>query len=45
MESCDYTAEEERDFIKLSWANDGQSEMTDKIIAWDHNRDLIYQHE
>ncbi len=44
-ESCIYTAEEERDFIKtylgptLTKAN-----MADKkLIAWDHNRDLIYQ--
>ena len=44
-ESCIYSAEEERDFLKnylgptLSRA--GLSDK--KIIAWDHNRDLIYQ--
>jgi glucosylceramidase len=44
-ESCNYTAEEERDFIKnflgptLQKAGLGSR----KIIAWDHNRDLIYQ--
>jgi len=43
-ESCIYTAEEERDFIKKHlgptlWNN----KMNDKkLIAWDHNRDLIY---
>jgi len=44
-ESCIYTAEEERDFIKnylgpALWKNGYQSK---KLIAWDHNRDLIYQ--
>ncbi len=44
-ESCNYSAEEERDFIKnylgptLQKAGMGDK----KIIAWDHNRDLIYQ--
>lgn len=44
-ESCIYTAEEERDFLKnylaptLKRAGLGDK----KIIAWDHNRDLIYQ--
>jgi len=44
-ESCIFTAEEERDFIKkflgptLQNAGLGQK----KLIAWDHNRDLIYQ--
>lgn len=44
-ESCIYTAEEERDFLKkylgptLQRAGLGDK----KIIAWDHNRDLIYQ--
>ena len=44
-ESCIYTAEEERDFIKnhlgptLAKAGMGDK----KLIAWDHNRDLIYQ--
>jgi glucosylceramidase len=44
-ESCMYTAEEERDFIKnflgpTLWKNHLQNK---KLIAWDHNRDLIYQ--
>jgi glucosylceramidase len=44
-ESCIYTAEEERDFLKnflgptMNRAGLGEK----KIIAWDHNRDLIYQ--
>lgn len=44
-ESCIYTAEAERDFIKnflgptLQKNNMGSK----KLIAWDHNRDLIYQ--
>ena len=44
-ESCIYSAEEERDFLKnhlgptLKRAGLGDK----KIIAWDHNRDLIYQ--
>jgi glucosylceramidase len=43
-ESCIYTADEERDFIKnhlgpVLWKND-LKEL--RLIAWDHNRDLIY---
>ena len=44
-ESCIYSAEEERDFLKnylgptLSRVGLGDK----KIIAWDHNRDLIFQ--
>ena len=43
-ESCNYTAEEERDFIKNNlgptlWKNGMKSK---KLIAWDHNRDLMY---
>lgn len=44
-ESCMYTAEEERDFIKnflgptLHSSNLGGM----KLIAWDHNRDLMFQ--
>ncbi|HEV8431408.1 MAG TPA: glycoside hydrolase family 30 protein [Pyrinomonadaceae bacterium] len=44
-ESCIYSAEEERDFLKnylgptLKRAGLGEK----KIIAWDHNRDLIFQ--
>ena len=44
-ESCIYSAEDERDFIKKylgpTMHNSGMSDK--KIIAWDHNRDLIYQ--
>ncbi|QEC66916.1 glycosyl hydrolase [Panacibacter ginsenosidivorans] len=44
-ESCNYSAEEERDFIKNylgpTLQNAGMGEM--KLIAWDHNRDLMYQ--
>ncbi len=44
-ESCNYTAEEETNFIKnylgptLSKSGLGDK----KLIAWDHNRDLLYQ--
>ncbi|HJQ31633.1 MAG TPA: glycoside hydrolase family 30 protein [Pyrinomonadaceae bacterium] len=44
-ESCIYTAEEERDFLKnhlgptMRRAGLGDR----KILVWDHNRDLIYQ--
>ncbi|SHM91369.1 glucosylceramidase [Chitinophaga jiangningensis] len=44
-ESCIFTAEEERDFIKKflgpTLAKNGLG--TKKLIAWDHNRDLLYQ--
>ena len=44
-ESCIYTAEEERDFIKNhlgpTLKKNGLADK--KLIAWDHNRDLIYQ--
>lgn len=44
-ESCIFTAEEERDFVKLFLGPTMQrAGLGDrKIIAWDHNRDLIYQ--
>lgn len=44
-ESCIYTAEEERDFIKnyLGPAMHDAGFQDKKIIAWDHNRDLLYQ--
>lgn len=44
-ESCIFTAEEERDFLKNylgpTMRREGLGDR--KIIAWDHNRDLIYQ--
>lgn len=44
-ESCIYSAEEERDFLKNflgpTMAKAGYGDR--KIIVWDHNRDLIYQ--
>jgi glucosylceramidase len=44
-ESCMYTAEDERDFIKNylgpTLAKNGLSDK--KLMCWDHNRDLIYQ--
>ena len=44
-ESCIYTAEEERDFLKNhlgpTMAKEGLQDK--KIIVWDHNRDLMYQ--
>ena len=44
-ESCIYTAEEERDFIKgyLGPTLQKSGLGNRKLIAWDHNRDLIYQ--
>jgi len=42
-ESCNYTAEQERDFLKNylgpTFENNGMADR--KIIVWDHNRDLI----
>lgn len=44
-ESCIYTAEEERDFVKnflgTTLQKNGLGDK--KLICWDHNRDLIYQ--
>jgi glucosylceramidase len=44
-ESCIYTGEEERDFLKNylgpTMKKEGLSDK--KIIAWDHNRDLLFQ--
>ena len=44
-ESCYYSAEDERDYIKNylgpTLKNQGMGDK--KLIAWDHNRDLIYQ--
>jgi glucosylceramidase len=44
-ESCIYSAEEERDFLKnFLGPTLSRAGLADKkIIAWDHNRDLIYQ--
>ncbi len=44
-ESCIYTAEEERDFLKnfLGPTMHKEGLADKKIIVWDHNRDLIYQ--
>jgi len=44
-ESCIYTAEEERDFIKnfLGPTLTKGGFAGKKLIAWDHNRDLMYQ--
>ena len=44
-ESCIYTAEEERDFLKnhLGPTLEREGLADKKIIVWDHNRDLIYQ--
>ncbi len=43
-DSCRYTAEEERDFIKehLGPILKREDLASKKIIAWDHNRDLLY---
>ena len=44
-ESCDYTAEEERDFVKnfMGPALEKAGLSNVKLIIWDHNRGLIYQ--
>ncbi|HVQ38470.1 MAG TPA: hypothetical protein VMS31_13100, partial [Pyrinomonadaceae bacterium] len=44
-ESCIYSAEEERDFLKnyLGPTLKREGLADKKVIAWDHNRDLIYQ--
>jgi glucosylceramidase len=44
-ESCIFTAEEERDFIKnyLGPTLHKNGMAGKKLIAWDHNRDLLYQ--
>jgi glucosylceramidase len=44
-ESCIFTGEEERDFIKeyLGPTLHKNGMKDKKLIAWDHNRDLIYQ--
>jgi glucosylceramidase len=44
-ESCIYSAEDERDFLKKYLGPTlAKSSLGDrKIIVWDHNRDLIYQ--
>jgi len=44
-ESCLYTAEEERDFLKdhLGPTMEKEGLKDKKIIVWDHNRDLMYQ--
>jgi glucosylceramidase len=44
-ESCIFTAEEERDFVKFHLGPTLQKSGLSgkKLIVWDHNRDLIYQ--
>jgi glucosylceramidase len=44
-ESCIYTAEEERDFIKeyLGPTLQNSGLAAKKLIAWDHNRDQVFQ--
>ena len=44
-ESCIYTGEEERDFLKnhLGPTMEKEGLKEKKIIGWDHNRDLLYQ--
>ncbi|HSC52056.1 MAG TPA: glycoside hydrolase family 30 protein [Phnomibacter sp.] len=44
-ESCIYTAEEERDFVKnyLGPTLHANGMAAKKLIVWDHNRDLIHQ--
>ncbi|MFT3824336.1 MAG: glycoside hydrolase family 30 protein [Chitinophagaceae bacterium] len=44
-ESCIFTAEDERDFIKqyLGPTLQKAGMSTKKLIAWDHNRDLMFQ--
>ena len=43
-ESCIYTAEEEKEFVKHYLGPTIQKELPGKkIVIWDHNRDLIFQ--
>ena len=44
-ESCLYTAEDERDFVKnyLGPTLNIKGMSSKKLIVWDHNRDLLYQ--
>ena len=44
-ESCIYTAEEERDFVKnyLGPTLEKENMGNKKLIVWDHNRDLLFQ--
>jgi len=44
-ESCIYTAEEERDFVKnyLGPAIENSGDPDTKLIVWDHNRGIMYQ--
>jgi len=44
-ESCIYTAEEERDFVKnyLGPTLEKEGMGDKKLIVWDHNRDLLFQ--
>lgn len=43
-ESCLFTANDERDFIKVLGPTMVKAGMANKkMIAWDHNRDLMYQ--
>ena len=44
-ESCIYTAEEERDFLKYNLGPTLEKEGlgAKKIVVWDHNRDLLFQ--
>jgi glucosylceramidase len=44
-ESCRYTAEEERDFVKDYLGNTLEKEGlgNKKIVIWDHNRDVAYE--
>lgn len=43
-ESCVYTAEEEKEFVKQYLGPTIQKNLPGKkIVIWDHNRDLIYQ--
>ena len=44
-ESCIYTGEEERDFLKnhLGPTMEKEGLKDKKIIGWDHNRDLLFQ--
>ncbi|SFE06277.1 glycoside hydrolase family 30 protein [Thermophagus xiamenensis] len=44
-ESCIYTADDERDFVKyyLGPTLEKQGMSDKKLIVWDHNRDLIFQ--
>jgi glucosylceramidase len=43
-DSCIYSAEEEKEFVKYLYEAFQKAELTDiKIVIWDHNRDIMFE--